>query len=107
MIRGIDRLTQEIEARENALARASSRAKEAIDRAATEMSRQWSLFSIMWKSMEKKTRDRREELTQQKQQLAVREAELAAEARNLELRRAELTREVEQRLAEVTVKFFM
>ena len=36
--------------------------------------------------------------------MAVREAELAAEARNLELRRAELTREVEQRLAEAEKK---
>ena len=79
VIRGIDQLVQEIEVREDALARASSRAEEAINRAATKLSHQWSLFSIMWKSMEKKNKGKRDELAQRDQQLAAREAELATE----------------------------
>ena len=101
MIRGVNQLVQEIEAREEALARASSHAEEAIQRGATELSRQWSLFSIMWKGMENKNKIRQDKVAQREQQLAAREAKLVKEARDLELRREELKHEVKQRLAEV------
>ena len=60
VIRGVDQLVQEIEAREDALARASSHAEEAINRATTELSRQ------------KKNKSKRDELAQREQQLAAR-----------------------------------
>ena len=64
MIRGIDQLVQEIDIREDALARASSHAEEAIHKAATELSHQWSLFSIVWKGMEKKNKSKQDKLAQ-------------------------------------------
>ena len=91
---------QEIEAREDALARASSHAEEVVNKAATELSRQWSLFSIMWKHMKKKNKGKRDELAQREQRVAAREAELTEEAKNLELQGEKLKTEVEQRLAE-------
>ena len=85
VIRGVDQLVQEIEAREDALARASFHAEEAINKAATDLSHQWSLFSIMWKSMEKKNKGKQDELAHREQQLAAREAEMVTGARDLEL----------------------
>ena len=62
VIRGVDQLVQEIETREDALARTSSHAEEALNKAAADLSHQWSLFSIMWKSMEKKNKEKQGEL---------------------------------------------
>ena len=96
MIRGgVDQLVQEIEAREDELARASSHAEEALNKAAADLSHQWRMFSIMSKSMEKKNKEKKGELAHKEQQLVAREAELAAGTRDLELRREELKTEVE------------
>ena len=68
MVRGVDQLVQEIEAcREDALARASSHAEEALNKAAADLSHHWSLFSIMWKSMEKKNKEKQSELAHREQ----------------------------------------
>ena len=64
MTRGVNQLVQEIEAREDTLVRASSHAEEVIHRAVTDLSRQWSLFSIMWKCMEKKNKSKQDKLAQ-------------------------------------------
>ena len=104
VVRGVDQLVQEIEAREDALARASSHAEEALNKAAADLSHQWSLFSIMLKSMEKKNKGKQDELAHREQLLVAREAELETGARDLELRREELKTEVEQRLAEAEKK---
>ena len=67
MIRGVNQLVKEIEAREEALARASSHAEEAIQRGATELSRQWSLFSIVWIGMENKNKSQQDKVAQREQ----------------------------------------
>ena len=99
VLRGVGQLAREIEAREEALENASSRS--------TEMARQWGLFLIMWKGLEKKNKSWQVEVescernaAQQEQQLAAREVELAREVKALDLRKEELEGEVERRLAE-------
>ena len=90
VIQGVDQLVREMEAREDALARTISHAEEVIHKGATKLSRQWSLFSVMWKAMEKKNKAKQDKVAQREQELAAREAELVKEAKDLELWREEL-----------------
>ena len=56
MLRGVGQLVQEIEAKEDALAHASSRTEEVIQRVSAELTCQWGLFSIMWRGLKKKNK---------------------------------------------------
>ena len=55
MLRGVGQLVQEIEAKEDALARASSR-PEVIQKGSAELTRKWNLLSVMWKGLERKNK---------------------------------------------------
>ena len=111
VLRGVGQLVQEIEANEDALARASSHTKEVIQKGSMELTRQRGLFSIVWKGLKKKNKSwqvevesRERDVAQREQQLAVREAELAGEAKALDIRKKELENEAERRLAEAEKK---
>ena len=87
VLRGVGQLVQEVEAKEDALARASSRAWEVIQKGSTELTRQWDLLSVMWKGLEQNNKrwkadceNREHDVTQWEQQLTAREAELMGRA---------------------------
>ena len=108
VLRGVGQLVQEIEAKEDALARASSRAEDVIRKGSEELDRRWNLLMALWKGLERKNKlwkVKREhcehDVSKWEQQLATREAELTRKAEALDLRKLELEREVEQRLAEM------
>ena len=111
MLRGVGQLVQEIEAKEDALARASSRAEEVIQRGSTELTLQWGLFSIVWKGLEKKNKSWKagvekceHDVEQREQQLTAREAELEGKVEALDLQKKELEGENERCLAEAEKK---
>ena len=56
MLRGVGQLVQEIEAKEDALAHASSHAEDVIQKGSAELSRQWNLLMAMWKGLERKNK---------------------------------------------------
>ena len=108
VLRGMDQLAQEIEAKEGALACASSRVEGLIQKGLERLDRRRNPLMALWKGLEwkdalwKSERERREhDISEREQQLATREAVLAGKAEALDLRKQELEREVEQRLAEM------
>ena len=103
----MSQLTREIGAREEAMAGASSRIEDLIQRGSEKLSHQWKMLFDMWKGLERKGADwkaerdqRKRDISDQEQQLTTREAALSKEVKALELRRRLLERETEQRLEE-------
>ena len=56
VLRGVGQLVQEIEAKEDALARASSHPEDVIQKWSVELTRQWNLLMAMWKGLERKNK---------------------------------------------------
>ena len=56
MLRGVGQLVQEIEAKEDALAHASSRAEDVIQKGSEELDRRWNLLMALWKGLERKNK---------------------------------------------------
>ena len=90
------------------MAHASSRVEDLIQKGSEGLDRRWNLLVALWKGLERKNKlwkSEREccerDTSDREQQLATREAELTRTAEALDLRKQELEREVEQRLAEM------
>ena len=108
IIQSDHQLAQEIEAKEGALARASSRVEDLIQKGSEGLDRRWNLLMALWKGLERKNilwkgdRERHDhDISEREQQLATREAALTGKTEALDLRKQELEREVEQRLTEM------
>ena len=93
---------------EGDLACASSRVEGLIKKGSERLDLRWNLLMALWKGLERKNNlwkgkhERREhDISEQERQLATREAALTGKAEDLDLRKQELEKEIEQRLAKM------